>query len=398
VGATRSDNIGRARTDKQSDTMATVGTAIDFLHDGRVFDLDARGNFDYVEYLDNSFEGRLLGNLNALAELDFIPQRFMWRTQDTFGQLDTDPFAPETPDTVENVNYLTTGPVVQFALGTAARLQLTGTYSLTHYEDSPLDSDRVGGTVAVIRDLSDASSISINATSESINFEDQIDADYDRSSAYLHYDLIGSRSSIKIDAGYTEVKGSVTEKQSGTLGRITFDHQMSPNAAVSIYAMNQISDSADVFRETTGSRSLVRETNVISTPNAVEEKGVGAGWAYARARTSLALAVSRTKEEYQASTDINRKITSLQVNFQRRLGPVTTLSVEARHDDEEFVVSGLEDKELTIVTRLRWAVGRRAGITLSYDWFDRNSNNTLTEYSENRFGVAFSWRAIGANQ
>jgi hypothetical protein len=396
VGATRSDNIGRVPDNEQSDTMLSAGAAIDLAHNGSLLDFEARGDIDRVEFLDDSFAGRVLGTVNGLANFEFVPERFAWRTQDTFGQLATDPFSPATPQNLENVNYFTTGPVVQFGLGSALKLELSGIYSLTDYATSPLDSDQYGGTASLIHPLSELSNVSINVTSERTEFDDIVGADYDRRSGYLRYAIQGSRTGMTLDAGYTEIS-QIGGDHSGVLGRLSFDRRVSPSSSVTLFLTDQISDSIDVFRDEASVRSIVHETEVISTPSTVEERGGGAGWAWARGRTGLAFSASINKELYETTPLLDRKITLLRLSFTRRLGPITTFGFEARHNDEKFETTGLDDKELELSAQLRWDVGSRTGIVLVLDRFDRSSNNPATEYTENRVGLNFTWRAFGAD-
>lgn len=394
LGGTYSDNIRRVRANEQSDTMLNAGAAIDLAHDGSRFDFDARGDIDRVEFLDDSYDGRVLGSVNALANFDFVPERFSWSAQDTFGQVESDPFAPETPENLENVNYFSTGPVVTLALGSALRLQLNGSYSATDYETSPLDSNVYGGAAAFIHPLSDLSNLSLNVSTERTEFGDIAGADYDRRSGYLRYAVEGSRTGLTVDVGYTEIdRGG--DDNSGVLGRLSFDRRVSPSSAVTLFLTDQISDSVDVFRDEAGARGLIYDTNVISTPSTVEERGGGAGWAWARARTSFALSFSINKERYETSPELDRKTSVARLSFTRRLGPITSFGLEARHKDEDFQSTGLDDQELELAAQLRWEIGRRAGLVLVFDRFSRDSNDPATEYTENRIGLNFTWRAFG---
>jgi hypothetical protein len=338
----------------------------------------------------------VLGTVNGLLNLDFVPERFAWRTQDTFGQLATDPFSPATPQNLENVNYFTTGPVVQFGLGRALRAELSGLYSLTDYAISPLDSEQFGGTAALIHALSEVSNVSLNLTSERIEFNDIVGSDYDRRSGYLRYAIQGSRTGMTVDAGYTQIS-QTSGDHSGVLARLSFDRRISPSSSITLFLTDQISDSIDVFRDEASVRTIVHDTQVISTPSTVEERGGGAGWAWERSRTSFALSASVNKELYETTPTLDRRNTLVRFRFTRRLGPITTFGLEARHNDEKFENTGLTDQELELAAQLRWEIGRRAGVVLVLDRFDRKSNNPATEYNENRIGLNFTWRAFGAD-
>ncbi|MBX5461123.1 MAG: outer membrane beta-barrel protein [Steroidobacteraceae bacterium] len=394
TGASRSDNIERVPTAKSSDTIVTIGSTLDFARDGRFYDAEVLGEIDWTNYLDNSFESRVLGNVNAVLNADFVPDRFSWFAQETFGQLRTDPFSPVTPDTLENVSYFTTGPRLQIGLGSSGRLVLAGTYSLAEYEKTNLDTDRYGGSIAVIRALSHISSISLNFINERLEFDEMVAADYDRRSAYLQYTIQGARTAVTADAGYSQVSG-VGDDQSGVLARLSAERLVSPSTRISLFAMDQISDSVDVFRSDAATRSITRPLNGISTASAMEERGYGLGWVFSRARTNFSFSASRKEELYDLVSELDRKVTSLQFSFVRRLGPITTLALDVRYDDEEFDNVNFDDQELEARAELRWALGRRLGAGLRFERFDRDSNNPATEYVENRVGLNVYWQAIG---
>ena len=92
--------------------------------------------------------------------------------QTRYGQTTKNQFAPSTPDNRENVNYLSTGPDFTLSLGSRNKLLLNGRFADVSYEDSELGNQRVRGALALRRDLSDATNVSINVTTEQVSFDD----------------------------------------------------------------------------------------------------------------------------------------------------------------------------------------------------------------------------------
>jgi uncharacterized protein (PEP-CTERM system associated) len=149
----RTDNVFRTIGDEVDDTLASVGLAVSYERDGRLLDVGAVGDLEWVEYLDDSYPGQLLGLMNARADWQTPSEVFMWGMVDTFGQLTNDPRAAATPDSLENVNYFSTGPTVNVPLGDATQLSLSGLYSNTSYEESDFDSKQYDLGLGVVRQL-----------------------------------------------------------------------------------------------------------------------------------------------------------------------------------------------------------------------------------------------------
>ena len=141
---------------------------------------------------------------NADLRYLFVPGRFEWVLTESFGQSEIDPFAASTPDNRENINYFTTGPDFTVRLGSVGSLTLFGRYSMTQFEDSNFDDERLLGGLSLGRDLSARSNVSLNATAERVEFDDQTaGSDYDRQSAFLRYEIEGARTTIGAGSGRT---------------------------------------------------------------------------------------------------------------------------------------------------------------------------------------------------
>ncbi len=209
VGIGNSDNIRRVPTGEESETILTTGADLAWLREEGRLHADVDLDLSYFDYQDNSYQGEVTGMANADLRFLFVPGRFEWVLLDSFGQSQLDPFSAVTPDNRENVNYVTTGPDFTMRLGSAGSLTLFGRYSATQFEDTNFDDQRLLGGIGFGRELSQRSSLSVNATTESVEFDDTgVGTDYDRRSAFLRYDVDGARTTIGAEAGYTEVESN----------------------------------------------------------------------------------------------------------------------------------------------------------------------------------------------
>src|SRR5580698_8029786 len=117
AGIAETSNVNLAPTNQISQTIAVVDLDFDVKQLTRLFDLDAKGNFSYLDYLQNAFGAQLVGRFDGTGKIAIVPERLTWVLQDDFGQSALDPFTPQTPNNLENVNYLSKGPDAALRFG-----------------------------------------------------------------------------------------------------------------------------------------------------------------------------------------------------------------------------------------------------------------------------------------
>src|SRR3984957_20514792 len=97
VGVAESDNVTLVSTNKISQTMAVADGDFDVKQQSRLLDVDAKGNFTYLDYLQGAYGGQLIGRFDGSAHLAIIPDRRVWVVQVDFGQAALDAYTPVTP-------------------------------------------------------------------------------------------------------------------------------------------------------------------------------------------------------------------------------------------------------------------------------------------------------------
>jgi len=316
--------------------------------------------------------------------------------QETFGQINSDPFSASTPDNRENINYFTTGPDFMMNLGGATSLRLSGRFSDTSYEVTPIDSRSYGGGLTLLRELSGVSSLSLNATSESVKFTAPLQgADYDRHQAFLRYQISGARTTLGIDGGYTQVDGEA-KTNGGLLARLTLSRKVSASSSISFNAGTQFSDSGDMFRQ--GQRQFGVGSDgqsVIGAADSFKSRFVSAGWTFSRNRTSLGLMARYQNDAYQNATGFDHKATTVTANAQRQLGPLAQLNVFASFQREDFGNRGFTDDEYQAGLSFERKLSRLFGVSVQYNYYDRSSSNGGSNYKENRVGLFLTYTPFG---
>jgi hypothetical protein len=386
AGVGYSDNIARVDVAETDETIGTLGVNLRWLENTRRLNADATVDLSYFEYLDNTFDSEVLGTANGLIVLGILPERFTWLFQDSFGQAQSDPFAPSTPETRENLNYFTTGPTLNFNFGSNTSLRLTGRYSATTYERSPLDAERTSVGAALARQLSSSSEVAFNVVEESIDFDDPSSTDYDRRNAFLSYELDGARTDITAEAGYTWLERDEpgSEDTGGSLLNLSVIREISASSNLHLSLGTQLTDAGEALRGSLES-GAVGGADITASPDPFENRSVSLSWNFSRNRTDFSLGASWNEDRYEEQTQFDRTRLSYEAQFTRRLSPNLDLGLLATMGDEDFDTAGLDSEEVTMGANLTWRPGRTIGFRLTVDRYDRNTSNGTGEYVENRY-------------
>lgn len=392
AGAGNSDNITRVEDDEVSETMATAGVTLEW-HEARprlIADVSADAN--YVEYLDDTYDGEIVGGLDGTLDFSVIPERLRWIVQDSFGQESTDPFSPQTPETRENVNYFTTGPSLEFLLGRQLA-RVFATYSLTEYERSSFDSERAVGGVSVGRGTPGGRGFSFNAVTEQVSFKDEGATDFDRHSAYANYSIEGARTEISAEAGYTWLELESGEKSGDPRLQIQLARELSSSSMLRLRAGTQLTDSSEALRSSFASGSAAGGGAVSSASDPFRNRFGSLGWDFNRHRTSMSLGIDWSDDTYETAATLNRNRVTYDANIGRQLTSRLSIGLNASYMDEEFEVTGLTSQSLAYGGTVDWQLGPTMGLRLAIDHFERETDDGVGEYGENRLFLTFVYRS-----
>jgi hypothetical protein len=383
-GVGHSDNISRVESGEIDETIATLGANVDWTEETRRLDADVLVDLDYVEYLDDTYEGEVVGTADANLTFGIVPERFTWQVQDSFGQAQSDPFSPVTPDNSENVNYFTTGPDLLLNLGNQNSMRLWGRYSTTNYEVTDLDGERVATGISFIRALSGASQVALNGTTEENEFDNPANTGYERRSASVSYDFTGGRTTIATQVGYSWMELDNGTKNGGELLEISVTRQVSNSSSLEFSANSQFSDSGDALRGASSGGGGGGPGQVLATSDPFENRNVSLIWDFHRNRTGIVLGVSYEENEYEVQTQFDRTRVSYNAAFSRQLQSTLTFMLTGRYSEDEYDVSASAFDDLQASASLTWSMSRQLGLRVSVEHFSRGTSQPGGGYDERR--------------
>lgn len=396
VGVGTSDNIRRVPDGEESETILTTGVELAVLREEGRLHSNVDVDLSYFDYQDDTYDSEVTGIANADLRYLFVPGRFEWALIDSFGQAEMDPFAASTPDNRENVNYFTTGPDFTARLGSAGSLTLFGRYSATRFEESNFDDERLLGGLSFGRELSARSELSVNATAERVEFDDETaGSNYDRQSAFLRYDIEGARTTIGMEAGYTEIHDNGSTSSS-PLFELDVSRDLSGRSVLTFNGGIRSSDASTALRSgIEAGGGLPTGPDQISSTDPFESRHAALGWHYTAQRTEFQLSVGYEENEYESSSALDRERQFLTASASRQLTPRLTLRAQGTVGSSDFNSADQDEDETQLGLYLSWNATGRLFVELEIENFSRDSSDPLTEFEETRAFLRLAWRNSG---
>src|SRR5512138_944271 len=393
AGVGYSDNILRSDRNEIEETIGIATADLTWLERTRRLDADVTVNLSYFEYLDDTVESEVFGRADGLVVVGLVPERFTWLFQDSFGQVQSDPFLPSTPETRENLNYFTTGPDITLRFGTSTFSRIYGRYSSVDYEESLLDAERLGAGLVIGRRLA-SGELALNGVAEEVTFDELPDQDFERRHVYLSHSLQGSRTTLSTELGYTWLEME-TRETGGALANVSISRQVSSSSTVVLSLGTRFTDASEAMRS--GSVQVGTGGDITATADPFENRSAELSWRYARNRTTFGLGVSWHDDSYEQQSMFDRTRLAYDLNFTRGLTPTLQAGFRALYTEEEFETTTYEADELLLALDLTWRIARTVSLSLTLDHTSRSAMGDLGEFDENRAYLMVTYRPRGGS-
>lgn len=394
VGVGYSDNIRRNNANKVDETIGTAGLQLDWDERTRRIDGEATVDLSYFEYLDNTFESEIVGTANGSLAIDLLTDRLQWVFEDSFGQAQDDPFAPTTPETREDLNFFSTGPNLMVRFGSTGFARLFGRWSSTTYETSPLDAERTTAGLTLGRRASERTELTLNGVAEEIDFDSDLNTDYERKSAFIGYRLDAARTLLIANLGYTWLDLDGSDDTSGSaLVNLSVSRDLSASSTLELSLSSQLGDAGDALRGGLAGNVVGAGSQITATSDPFENRVVSLEYRFFRNRTGFSFGASLTDDDYETQSQLDRKGKVYSASFTRRMARTLDFELTAALYDEEFESTGLQSDELRYGAALNWRAFRTLGWRLMAERYDRDTNDASGEYQENRvfLTLAYYW-------
>lgn len=397
AGLVYSDNVTRDPNGR-GDTLALLGLLGNLARNGPRLDLRLASDITLVKYVPADYQTRPFGYLDALGDLWIVPGFFSWTGRETYTQTVLDPFVPVTPDNLESLNYVSTGP--RFTVRPTLRTSLTveGSYSyITGSSKSPLyvniDNHRYAGDATVSHAFTGSVSGYITATAEKVDFIDQnVNTNFRDEQGLAGLKVAGARTVLDAAAGYTEFRVG-SQKPTGTIYRFSLSRQISPSQRASLHALQQITDAANLFRTSLDQPVPATVAYSLTTGQPFTHREFGADWRIQASRTSLELAFLDFRDHYRLTPNSNREVQDGTAFLSRQMSPVLTWDVGGELEHQTFSVGG-SSTTVNAITDLRWQAAQQLGLRILY----ARSSLSPHGYHDNQVGITASYAFLVGNE
>ncbi|WP_405229998.1 outer membrane beta-barrel protein [Lentisalinibacter sediminis] len=394
AGAAYTDNVRRVSNGEEDDTIAVAGFSVDWSEERRRFEANVAGDFDYFDYLDNTFDSDNVSLLNAGVLFKVSPGLFHWSADNTYGTIRSDPFAAETPEFRENVNRFSTGPDFFFRLNDRTSLNLNGRYALNEFEESRADNDAVSGSLSLVRGISRNRSVSLNISADRIDYDtdDEGTSGFDRVAAFFGFNSRISRGTLDLAVGVNELHDA-DEKFSGTYAKVGWSRELSAISSVSISYSQQYSYAGDLFSRVEGVVSgNLDPGEIIPVRDPLENRDLSLGYSYRKGGLTCSVFGYVREDDYQENISFdNRRLGGI-ATIGVALGPDWNLRSRIRYEDWDFDTTNRNDEYLEFLAAIERRISRRFWFSLEHRIDDRASTISGQDYTENRTTLYVSFR------
>ena len=397
AGLVYSDNVTLTQGGP-SDTLALLGLLGDLSHLGSRLDYRLASDIALVKYLHSDFRTQPSGYLDGSGVLKIVPGFFSWIGRETFNQAVLAPFAPVTPDNLENINYATTGP--RFTLRPTLRNTITveGTYSYINTgSKSPfyvnIDNHRYSADVRFEHAISNASSVYLMGSRESVKFTDVIaNTDFTLNQGLVGFRIAGARTTLDLSGGYTKLRVGA-QSPTGATWNAQLVRQTSPTQRISLYGWQQVTDAANLYRLNLDQPVPGTVPYRILSSDPLTDREFGATWRFQKGRTFLELALVDFSEHHKLLPAFDRDVKDASAAFVRQLSPVLSWSLAADFAHQSYAAGG-STNTLNAITSLRWQVGQRVGLR----FLVAHTSFTTHGSTDNQVGVVAYYALTAAVQ
>lgn len=400
LSALSSNNIALSNTDTLNDTVLSPKLRLDVSQVGSALNLKARGEYQYLDYLDNTFSNESRSEFAGQLEWALAPQRVHFVLEDYLSSQPTDVLAAFNPGNQQQVNVFSTGPRFFARLGEVTRAQAELSYSNTWAEKTKeFNGDRVGAAARVLRDIDPTRHVGINAEIVQVSFDRAQSVDYDRFDAFASYDEERDRLTMGIDLGYSRLnRGDGRSDDSAPLLRANLQWAIASRSTLRADISHEFADAAG---DVVARASLIDGPIIATLTNAellanadvFRQTRVAIGYGYAGERWNVQASPYYQRINYQDTATPDQTSRGGVLSADVRLRPRLTLGAQAVYERRRFSTQARRvDRDYSVQLSLSQQFTRHWSTRLGVQRRERNSDDRVQSYNENQMFIDLSWR------
>jgi hypothetical protein len=384
AGGNYSDNVERVPTGETSSASGIVGVDFNGQRDtGRLL-YDVFGNLEYQHFFEDDVDAETFGQAYATTSYAIVPERFIWGLSGSFDQTRSNLLRPVAPENLDDVITLSTGPQWTMRFGNSLESTLEGHYIVADYSERPFDSDTAGGSLVFGRRQGATRFIGFGGSFDQVDYDDDTLAsqDFERREVFVRVNAQGARTTLDVDAGYSEVEGD-TFDDDGPMFRVSATRELT-GALSAFLNFNQLFPTSGGATFSPGAPPQLGTDSSVLTGGPRKVQNIGAGLQMRARRTDASLSFVMREEE-DLETSVQRDFDVITASGTYSFAPRASFTLYARFSDEDVV--GVESDEEIYGGRLNFQIGRLTSLSLRLENRSRDSDVPEGEYEENLAGL-----------
>ncbi|MEO6170528.1 MAG: outer membrane beta-barrel protein [Lysobacter sp.] len=201
-----SDNIALSSFDETSDTVVSPSLRFTLDQQSSWLRTKASGSVAYLDYLSNTFDSEVRGDLAGEMLWSVLPRRIDFVVNDYLNRQPVNVLTGFNPTNQQQVNVFIAGPTFHARFSDGFRGQLDLRYANTYAETTDdFNGNHYNAAARLLRDTSANQSVSVNLESSQSEYDDPAD-NYRRDDAYIGYSLRLAALELTAAGGYSRVR------------------------------------------------------------------------------------------------------------------------------------------------------------------------------------------------
>lgn len=401
IRAMHSDNINLSEFDEIGETVLSPQLRFDFEHDSPVLTTTFRGDVQYLDYLDDTFDDDVRGEFTGQLDWTILPDRVSFMARDSLSQQSVSSIAAFTPGNQQQINIFEAGPSFFARFGQRTLGQLDVRYTNSYAEETQtFNSDRYTVAARLTRELSTTDSISGNVEGTRTEYDSISELyDYERYDAFVNYSSQLSRIDISLDGGYSVLQPKSGGETSGSLFRGNISWRFMPRSVLSADLSYQFADAAQdlilrVGQPTDPGGPIIGDPdnpNLQIVPDTFRQKRANLGYEFTSERLTLQVQPYYEQLRYIRDSSFDQNNYGAYLIGRYQLRPQTFLSVLGARLYREFEGIDRDDNDTTFGVGLASRLSRHWGAQLDYQYRKRDSSVGGQNYVENVVALSFTF-------
>lgn len=380
-GISHSDNITRAPSNEISEV--THSYLAGFAYMERTVDLVAHvlAQGEFLDYQDDVFGDESIYNVDASAIWIISPQRFFWTLEDTARQALIDSTSADTPTNRTTVNVLSTGPDVSLRLAPVHTLTFGARVGDVYTGRVNADNKRFNGSAGWLYQLSSVTALSLNYQILDVRFDNTtFYNDYTRQDFFFRARYQPSLSQYLLDLGTTSLSYDRGNDRRGTLARLSWSRELTPQSAFGAFLNREFSDTGSAVLAATPPVEL---SQTVATGDAYETKGGSVFYNRRGNRIGMQFQAGRDVRDF-ATTPQDRKEANGRLQIDYFLSAVSTVTLFAYYTQSEYTDLVRRDTIQNLGLRFDHRLTRTVSLGLEGRRNERRSTDSTLEFVDNR--------------